>query len=99
MPPSQWDTDAKVDISLGKVGECMFLFNRWVELSVCSDAVRFAQVIAKLEGEGISYETKSQELGAGARRTGNLGVNSRHGTLFQVFVKKRDLERARYAIR
>lgn len=77
----------------------MSLFGRWIELTVCSDAARFAWVISKLEGEGIPYKTKGQDLGAGARRMGNLGINSRHSTLFQVFVKKKDLERAQYAIR
>lgn len=77
----------------------MFFFNRWMELTVTSDAVQFAQVVSKLEGEGITYDVKSQDMGARDRRTGNLGANSRYATLFQVYVKKKDLERARYAIR
>lgn len=79
--------------------EAMFLFNRWVELTVCSDAVRFSQIVAKLEEAKIPYEVKDQALGGRDRRSGGLGGSSRYNTLFQVLVKKSDLERARYAIR
>lgn len=77
----------------------MFLFNHWVELTVSSDAVRFSQVISKLEKAGIPYEVKNQGLGARDRHSGNVGGSSRYSTLFQVYVKKKDLEQARHVIR
>lgn len=77
----------------------MFFNNRWVELTVNSDSLKFSQVISKLEDAGIAYEVKSQTIGPQDRRSGNLGGSSRYNTLFQVYVKKKDLEQARCAIR
>ncbi len=58
-----------------------------------------SQAVSKLEAAGIPYKVKDQSIGPKDRRTGSLGGSSRFNTLFQISVKKEDLDRARYALR
>ena len=59
----------------------------------------FSQAVSKLEAAGIPYKVKDQPIGPKDRRTGSLGGSSRFNTLFQIYVKKEDLDRARHALR
>ena len=56
-------------------------------------------LMKKLEAAGIPYKVKDQSIGPKDRRTGSLGGSSRFNTLFQIYVKKEDLDRARHALR
>ena len=75
------------------------MFNRWVELALFHDTALFSQAVSKLEAAGIPYKVKDQSIGPKDRRTGSLGGSSRFNTLFQIYVKKEVLDRARYALR
>ena len=75
------------------------MFNRWVELALFHDTALFSQAVSKLEAAGIPYKVKDQSIGPKDRRTGSLGGSSRFNNLFQIYVKKEDLDRARHALR
>ena len=68
------------------------MFNRWVELALFHDTALFSQAVSKLEAAGIPYKVKDQSIGPKDRRTGSLGGSSRFNTLFQIYVKKEDLD-------
>ena len=70
------------------------MFNPWVELALFHDTALFSQAVSKLEAAGIPYKVKDQSIGPKDRRTGSLGGSSRFNTLFQIYVKKEDLEPA-----
>lgn len=77
----------------------MALFGNWTELTVTSDARRYGSVLEKLDSAGIAYREKIQQLGHGDRRMGNLGAGGGSGVLYQVFVRKTDLEKALLLLR
>ena len=76
----------------------MFLFSKWVELIITQDSVYFAKASTLLTDKGIAYRDKIQYIGHGNRRNGqlgSLGENPRCSNLYQIFVKKDDLEKAK----
>lgn len=78
----------------------MGLFTRWVELWITQDSVQFAEVCAKLAHSGIAFREKIQHLGHSTRRSGligSIGENARYANMYQIYVKKADLERAQSA--
>lgn len=79
----------------------MSLFVKWKELLVTQDSTRFVTVCTLLQNAGIEYKEKTQNIGHGNRRhgqIGSIGENSAYANLFQVFVKVADLELAKRVI-
>lgn len=79
----------------------MSLFVKWKELLVTQDSTRFVSVCTLLQNAGIEYKEKTQNIGHGNRRhgqIGSIGENSAYANLFQVFVKVADLEHAKRVI-
>lgn len=79
----------------------MALFTKWVELIITQDSGYFARVSALLTDNGIAYRDKIQNIGHGNRRhgqLGSLGENTSCSNLYQIFVKKADLEQAKKLI-
>lgn len=75
----------------------MALFNKWVELIITQDSGHFAKVSALLTDNGIVYRDKIQNIGHGSRRhgqLGSLGENPSCSNLYQIFVKKDEVEQA-----
>lgn len=80
----------------------MFLFNPWTELEITREADRYARLIRILEEANLPYKETVQHLGHENRRggrIGGLGENPRYTILYQVFVRKKDLEQAQYLVR
>lgn len=79
----------------------MALFSQWVELIITQDSGYFARVSTLLTDNGIVYRDKIQNIGHGNRRhgqLGSLGENPSCSNLYQIFVKKTDIERAKVLI-
>ncbi len=76
----------------------MAFFTKWVELIVTQDSGYFAKVSTLLSDNGIAYRDKIQNIGHENRRygqLGSLGENSSCSNLYQIFVKKDELEQAK----
>ena len=76
----------------------MALFSKWVELIITQDSRYFANVSTLLTDNGIAYREKIQNIGHGNRRhgqLGSLGENPGCSNLYQIFVKKDDIEQAK----
>lgn len=76
----------------------MSLFTKWVELIITQDSGCFAKVSTLLTDNGIAYKDKIQNIGHGNRRhgqLGSLGENPGCSNLYQIFVKKDDIEQAK----
>lgn len=76
----------------------MALFTKWVELIITQDSGYFAKVSTLLTDNGIAYKDKIQNIGHGNRRhgqLGSLGENPGCSNLYQIFVKKDDIEQAK----
>jgi len=76
----------------------MALFTKWVELIITQDSRYFANVSTLLTDNGIAYREKIQNIGYGNRRhgqLGSLGENPGCSNLYQIFVKKDDIEQAK----
>lgn len=72
---------------------------RWREAVVTGDETRYIQCATALREAGIPYRGKTQGMGHANRRSGDLGAlgeNPAHSYLYQLFVKKADLERAKH---
>ena len=79
----------------------MALFTKWVELIITQDSGYFAKVSTLLTDNGIAYRDKIQNIGHGNRRhgqLGSLGENPSCSNLYQIFVKKDDLEKCKLLI-
>lgn len=79
----------------------MGLFTRWVELMITQDNQKFLNMCMALENAGIPYKDKMQYIGHGTRRNGQIGAlgeNPKCANLYQIFVKKADMEKAKVAI-
>lgn len=79
----------------------MALFTKWVELIITQDSGYFAKVSTLLTDNGIAYRDKIQNIGHGNRRhgqLGSLGENPSCSNLYQIFVKKIDLEKCKLLI-
>ena len=79
----------------------MALFTIWVELIITQDSGYFAKVSTLLTDNGIAYRDKIQNIGHGNRRhgqLGSLGENPSCSDLYQIFVKKDDLEKCKLLI-
>ena len=79
----------------------MALFSQWVELIITQDSGYFARVSTLLTDNGIVDRDKIQNIGHGNRRhgqLGSLGENPNRSNLYQIFVKKTDIERAKVLI-
>lgn len=66
-----------------------------------TDGAQHYQALSALEGEGIPFQEKTQDMGHSTRRAGTVGaVGERPGSsaLYYLYVKKADLERARHAL-
>ena len=75
----------------------MSIFVRWAELIITQDSVQFAEVCTKLLNAGIPYKERVQHMGHSNRRTGligSLGENAMYSTMYYLYVKKADLEKA-----
>lgn len=76
----------------------MALFTKWVELIITQDSRYFANVSTLLTDNGIAYRDKIQNIGHGNRRhgqLGSLGEKNSCSNLYQIFVKKDELEQAK----
>ena len=79
----------------------MTLFSQWIELIITQDSGYFVNVCTSLRNAGIAYKEKSQGIGHGNRRhgqIGSLGENTNYSNMYQVFVKKADLGYAKALI-
>lgn len=78
------------------------IFNPWTELELTTDLERYSHIISVLEEARIPFKEQIQNMGHNTRRMGTLGVIGelqRYSTLYQVFVKKGDLQKAKYLTR
>ena len=69
----------------------------WRELTITQDPVQLSRITAALEQAGLSYRVKTQNMGHSNRRDGllgSLGEDPRYSVLYQLFVRKADLEQA-----
>lgn len=76
-----------------------FGISKWKELAISNDRENYITIIGRLREAGIPYREKGQYIGHGTRRGGTisaLGENQRYTYLYQVFVKKNDLEKAKF---
>ena len=73
----------------------MKLLDPWTELFLTLEASRHSQVLAALEQAGLPCREKIQNAGHVTRRTGNVGASAGSSVLYQVFVRKSQLEEAR----
>ena len=73
----------------------MKLLDPWTELFLTLEASRHSQVLAALEQAGFPCREKIQNAGHVTRRTGNVGASAGSSVLYQVFVRKSQLEEAR----
>ena len=76
-------------------------FLGWVELIITQDAESYANAINLLKNTGIVHKVKIQNIGHSNRRHGGIGAigeNISFSNLFQIFVKKVDLEYAKALI-
>lgn len=79
----------------------MSLFNKWKELIITQDGVKFDIACTVLKNSGIVFKGKSQYIGHGNRRTGkigSLGENSSFLHLYQIFVQQKDFDLAKSLI-
>lgn len=79
----------------------MALFTKWREFLITQDSGHFTKVSALLTDNGIAYRDKIQHIGHGNRRygqLGSLGENPSCSNLYQIFVKKNELEQAKKLI-
>ena len=79
----------------------MFLLSKWVELIITQDSECYANVCTSLRKAGIEYKDKIQNVGHGNRRYGEIGAigeKASYSNLYQIFVKKADLETAKALI-
>ena len=76
----------------------MCLFSPWKELLITQQIEKYVRAIALLKDSGIAYRESMQNMGHGSRRSGQIGVlgeNTVVSVLYQIYVKKADLERAK----
>ena len=79
----------------------MTLFAHLVELMFTQDSGYFAKVSNVLRGAGIAYKVKIQNIGHSNRRGGLIGAigeNTNYSNMYQIFVKKTDVEYAKALI-
>lgn len=79
----------------------MALFAKWVELIITQDSGYFAKVSTLLTDNGIAYRDKIQNISHGNRQhgqLGSLGEKPSCSNLYQIFVKKDDLEKCKLLI-
>lgn len=72
---------------------------RWREAVVTGDETRYLQCATALREAGILYRVKTQGVGHANRRSGDLGAlgeSQAHSYLYQIFVKKAELERSKH---
>lgn len=79
----------------------MFGFSKfqWKELVVTNNQNEYTRIVDKLMEANISYRDKVQYIGHGTRQDGSIcgfGENKKRNILYQVFVKKSDIEQAKY---
>ncbi len=75
----------------------MGIFTCWTELLVTQDSVQYAETCTKLANAGIAYKERIQHIGHGDRRSGlmaSFGENARYANMYQIYVKKKELEDA-----
>lgn len=75
---------------------------RWHELIITNDHEVYSKAINELIEAKIHYREKIQYMGNGTRRgglVGGLGENQKYIYLYQVFVRKNDIEQAKYCIK
>jgi len=80
----------------------MCLFTKWVELVITQDIEKFTKLRTALDNAGIEYKENIQNMGHSTRRSGqigSLGENSSYTILYQLFVKKTDVERAKAVVK
>ena len=78
------------------------LFSPWVELTVTTDGKQHFQSVSALEREGVPFREKTQSMGHNARRFGTLGAlgeGAGASVLYYLYVKEKDLDQARHALR
>lgn len=76
-----------------------FLLRRWAELQSTADADKHVQAIAALKGENIRYKTFATIPGGSSAWMRNAGKPATPASLYYLYVKKADLEKARDALR
>ncbi len=79
----------------------MTLFTQWVELIITQDSGYFVKVSTALRSAGIAYKEKIQNIGHGNRQHGQIGAigeNTNYSNMYQIFVKKADIEYAKVLI-
>lgn len=69
------------------------------ELLITHDLTRFSQVRDALAGAGVDYTYRCKDRTWDTRgRTGTLGMNQEVRVEYKLYVRKKDLERARVVI-
>ncbi len=79
----------------------MCLFSPWKELLITQQIEKYVRAIALLKDAGIAYRESMQNMGHGSRRSGQIGAlgeNVSDSVLYQIYVKKADMERAKAVI-
>lgn len=80
----------------------VFDFLNWREAMVTNDEEHYIKIVKALETAGIQYRVKAQNAAHGNRRGGRinaLGQNQRYACIYQVYVKKPDVEQAKFVCR
>ena len=80
----------------------MCFFKKWIEILITQDIEKFVKARSALDNAGIDYKENIQNMGHSTRRSGqigSLGENSCCSNLYQIYVKKADVEGAKAVIR
>ena len=80
----------------------MCFITKWTEILITQDMEKFLKTRTALDSARIEYKENIQNMGHGTRRSGqigSLGENSSRANLYQILVRRADIERAKAAIR
>lgn len=75
----------------------MCLFVQWKELLITQQIEKYVKTTMLLKNAGIAYREQIQNIGHGSRRSGqigSLGEKTSYSIMYQIYVKKADLEQA-----
>lgn len=78
----------------------MITFMSWREALVTNDEEHYYRAVERLRDAGVDFRVKVKSMNrGGSRRCSAAGTAARYMYSYQIYVKKPQLEQARYACR